>query len=341
MNNKIKKNRMLYGIYKRLAIVKSMFDGRYAPYYLLLTNIVASLSSVFLAKKHNKLNPYSKPLNSIVYFLEKQGFNICINANIKRDYDPSKKNILVALESPENVLNWGWISSEMEFVAEISYGNFFKTNNFYPATDLIVASDIFVEMNSVVVFDKSKLVSMIYSTKKVLSGHKLRYDIVSKFNTRIDMFGAGAHGIFLKEKKEALSDYMFQIAIENHKSDLYVTAVIFDCFKTKTIPIYWGGGINGSGVENLGFDTNGIIFFETLEELNGILNNISSELYYEMLNSAEYNYNKLIELRNNLTLKVLYGSLVLNGSGFGTIMSKHKGKHNNLTIGIYDYNTTL
>jgi len=60
-----------------------------------------------------------------------------------------------------------------------------------------------------------------------------------------------------------------------------------------------------------------------------------------MLNSAEYNYNKLIELRNNLTLKVLYGSLVLNGSGFGTIMSKHKGKHNNLTIGIYDYNTTL
>jgi hypothetical protein len=51
-----------------------------------------------------------------------------------------------------------------------------------------------------------------------------------------------------------------------------------------TVPIFWGA-------PNIGefFDTDGILLFETTEELVGILENITPELYLSMLPAIKNN----------------------------------------------------
>ena len=61
----------------------------------------------------------------------------------------------------------------------------------------------------------------------------------------------------------------FSITLENEKLENWITEKIIDCFASKTIPIYWG-------CPNIGeyFNTDGIISFNSLEELKDILDNL-------------------------------------------------------------------
>jgi hypothetical protein len=52
-----------------------------------------------------------------------------------------------------------------------------------------------------------------------------------------------------------------------------------------TLPIYWGT----STISNF-FNKKGIIFFETKEELNEILNNLTEDDYYSRLAAIKENY---------------------------------------------------
>jgi hypothetical protein len=78
---------------------------------------------------------------------------------------------------------------------------------------------------------------------------------------------------------------MFSIVVENIKTDYYFTEKIIDCFRTGTIPIYWGCPSIGDF-----FDKNGIITFNTELELLEIIKNLKSEDYYDRIDSINKNY---------------------------------------------------
>ena len=135
------------------------------------------------------------------------------------------------------------------------------------------------------VYNKTKLLSMITSVKNQTIGHKKRHQIMSKFASKMDLFGRGIKDIKLKE--EGLSDYMFSFAIENDNYDTYFSEKILDCFATGTIPIYWG-------TKNISkyFDSNGIIFYDDKFDISML----SKEFYLSKLESIKYNYEKVLEI---------------------------------------------
>ncbi len=89
----------------------------------------------------------------------------------------------------------------------------------------------------------------------------------------------------MEEKYKLFEDTMFHIAIENTINVNYISEKIIDCFMSYTIPIYWG-------CPNIGeyFNTDGIIFFETKEQLNNILDNLTEKDYYDRLEAVLENY---------------------------------------------------
>jgi hypothetical protein len=98
-----------------------------------------------------------------------------------------------------------------------------------------------------------------------------------------DVYGYGYNPI--ADKIEGLKDYMFSIAIENCKSDYYFTEKLIDCFVTGTIPIYWGC----PSISKF-FNTDGILSFNSLEELRDILKGLTPELYYSKISAVKENY---------------------------------------------------
>ena len=149
-----------------------------------------------------------------------------------------------------------------------------------------------IEKHSHKIHKKTKLVSMIYSEKTWLFGHRLRHIIAKTLlpqmgYDKVDLFGRGTdHPLELKSK--GTNDYMFQIAIENAQRENYFADKIYDCFVTGTIPIYWGA----PNVIDF-FDERGILMFETPEQLKEILFGLSEEKYYSMLDYVKINFDRV------------------------------------------------
>ena len=150
------------------------------------------------------------------------------------------------------------------------------------------ADTICIDTDSMIIGDKKKLLSMTYSTKQLLPGHKLRHTIIKNIlpiiDQKIDLFGTGT-GKKLEMKSEALNEYCFSLEVENSFLPNYFTEKLLDCFATGTIPIYWG-------CPNLAdhFNPDGVLQFTTSEELMEILSNISEDLYKEKLEAVKENY---------------------------------------------------
>jgi hypothetical protein len=128
-------------------------------------------------------------------------------------------------------------------------------------------------------FSKSRLVSMIGAPHpEAKGGHGLRNQVIERLKIRgdVDQFGKGIR--WIDSKLEGLADYAFSIAMENASRDYYFTEKIIDCFMTDTVPIYWGC----PGISRY-FDPDGILHFETMEQLEVILDNLSWEKYTAML----------------------------------------------------------
>ena len=133
---------------------------------------------------------------------------------------------------------------------------------------------------------KTKKTSLIAANKKILEGHRFRYEVAEKLHRKhdFDLWG-GAFNKRFEKKIDALKDYMFSITIHNTIENNFFTDGIVDCFAVGTIPIF-------RGCPNIGnfFDKNGIISFTTIEELDIILSNLSEEDYYKRLDSVKRNY---------------------------------------------------
>lgn len=138
------------------------------------------------------------------------------------------------------------------------------------------------------IYDKLKDISIITSNKSMTDMHIFRTNCVKFLITNklpVDVFGVGYNEIL--GKIDGLKDYKYSIAIENGTMDNYFTEKILDVFLTGTIPIYKGC----PNIENF-FNPKGIIVFDTLEELQAIINNIDS--YDIDASIIEENYNKAL-----------------------------------------------
>lgn len=141
-------------------------------------------------------------------------------------------------------------------------------------------------------YSKNVLLSIIASEKRQTVGHELRHQIIQRFQPiypdSLNIWGRGYNPI--DDKLWGLKPYAFQIVVENSKKDYYFTEKLLDCFATGTIPIYWGCPSIGDF-----FDLNGIITFDTLDELDEILKNLSFETYADKFQAVVNNFNKLVD----------------------------------------------
>lgn len=128
------------------------------------------------------------------------------------------------------------------------------------------------------IHEKNKLVSMIASHKTISVGHRFRHQIVRELQGKhnFDLWGSGYK--HFTSKNDPLRDYYFSISVMNCKVNDFFTEVLVDNFRLGTVPIFWG-------CPNIGdyFDTRGIITFDTIEELDHILSNLTIKDYHDRL----------------------------------------------------------
>jgi hypothetical protein len=135
------------------------------------------------------------------------------------------------------------------------------------------------------VYDKTKNLSIISSNKTSTDGHRLRHEVISKYKNNIDVYGRGYNNI--EFKIDGLKEYRFQIVIENCKRDYWFTEKLIDCFRTGTIPIYWGCPSIGDF-----FDIDGIITFDSVDDLTSIIYNLNEDLYNSKIKNIINNFEK-------------------------------------------------
>lgn len=134
------------------------------------------------------------------------------------------------------------------------------------------------------IYEKHKNVSIVASNKKFLTGHYLRHDVIAKHKDKFDgIYGYGYNPV--QSLLTAYKDYRFTVVIENEQRDYGFSEKIVTPMLCGTIPIYWGCPSVGSF-----FDKNGIISFDTIEELEGILNSLTEEKYLDMIQSVSNNF---------------------------------------------------
>lgn len=89
----------------------------------------------------------------------------------------------------------------------------------------------------------------------------------------------------VKDKQEFISNYKFNLALENSKLDGYVTEKIAESFQSRTIPIYWGGNMVCKD-----FNPESFINVDDYYTLDSLLNAVVSidsdpKLYLKILNT--------------------------------------------------------
>jgi hypothetical protein len=241
-------------------------------------------------------------------------FFYCNNdENVKLIIDPNLNYFLYFLENDRKnydklILIQGMEPKELNNISEyvIKYHNYFdKILSSYPKViDTCNNSELFLyascwiltrenkeranhktEYFNIFNTNKKFQLSFVMSQKNFLPGHRMRHqykDVISKKRNFNLVFPSS---IPMDEKYKLFEDTMFHIAIENTQNVNYISEKIIDCFMSYTIPIYWG-------CPNIGeyFNTKGIIFFNSKEELNQILDNLTEKDYYDRLNAVLENY---------------------------------------------------
>jgi len=94
-------------------------------------------------------------------------------------------------------------------------------------------------------------------------------------------------------EKEILFDSQYHICIENHAVGNYFTEKLIDALLTETIPVYWGC----PNIEDY-FDVDGMILFQTMDELLDRLNNLTPEYYNDRLDIIQSNKKRAIKFAN-------------------------------------------
>tara|TARA_R100000322_G_scaffold122976_1_gene80095 strand:- start:1906 stop:3381 length:1476 start_codon:yes stop_codon:yes gene_type:complete len=242
--------------------------------------------------------------SDITLFLDDNMFNYSVIDSVS-----SKYKVGMILETPE--INPKLYSLEKSVIDRfdfiLTYSNELVESNpkfvWYPFGGSWILEDY------IGLYEKSKSVNMLFSNKTTTSGHRLRHEIANTID-EIDLFGSGCNKPF-DSKEEVLAPYMFSIVIENTKLDNYFSEKILDCFATGTIPIYWG---SSSVCKN--FNCNGILMFNTIDQLREILNTDLKKYYHDNSSAIRDNAKKVKEYycQEDWLYKNVFYNLNLNES---------------------------
>lgn len=150
-----------------------------------------------------------------------------------------------------------------------------------------------IQLNEFGMYEKERLISIVASHKQWTDGHKLRHVVVNRYPGKIETYGSGYNNIIDNYnggrlgKILAVAPYYFSFAIMNSKADDYFTEILTDVLAAGTIPLWWG-------TDNLGkyFNPDGIISFNTIEELDALLPTLTPELYQSKIAAVQENVEK-------------------------------------------------
>lgn len=162
---------------------------------------------------------------------------------------------------------------QWRFTAIFTHINWY--NRFLHNGAFLPVGGCWVEIKSNKPVKKKNLCSIISSSKNSMPGHKLRHAAIKLIKTEsysVDVMGSGY--LFLEDKVTGLMSYKYSIVIENCVEKDYFTEKLIDCFETDVVPIYWGC----PNIESY-FDTDGMIIFNNLDELNDILATLATDDY--------------------------------------------------------------
>jgi hypothetical protein len=123
--------------------------------------------------------------------------------------------------------------------------------------------------------NKKLKVSYITSSKSNTKNHVFRHEVFNYLKGVKDVeIMSHMSPPRIESKLPFYQDSMYSIVIENDSVKNWFTEKLIDCLITSTIPIY-------KGCPNIGdfFDRSGIITFDTISELEYILNNINESFF--------------------------------------------------------------
>ena len=147
------------------------------------------------------------------------------------------------------------------------------------------AQNSFISRDQVGMYEKERMLSTIASFKRWTQGHKLRHEIIERYRSKIDVYGGGYNNILDSSgpfgKVIALAPYYFTIIVINTITDDFFSEQLTDALSVGTIPIFWGT----KGITKH-FNMNGIIQFDTIDELDGIIAGLSKELYISKMDAV-------------------------------------------------------
>jgi len=144
------------------------------------------------------------------------------------------------------------------------------------------------------IYDKTKLLSIVASNKTFAPGHRLRHELIEKkMHPELELWGSG-YRWFENDAEGRIAPfapYRYVIVAENCQYPGYFTDKIVDCFAAGAIPIYWGAPDMGDLFNKEGFYT-----WNTLDELQDILDNISVEDYDSKADLIKENFDRFWEV---------------------------------------------
>ncbi len=130
---------------------------------------------------------------------------------------------------------------------------------------------------------KTKMCSLIASSKTSLPGHVLRHEIanwVKCHRQTVDVMGRGYKAFV--DKSEGLAPYRYSVVIENVREPNFFTEKLVDAILCKTVPIYWGCPNIGSF-----FDTEGMILCHSANDIRQAVGRMTEEDYVSRLPAIE------------------------------------------------------
>jgi hypothetical protein len=168
---------------------------------------------------------------------------------------------------------------------------------------LYTTGNSWIPRDEIAIYSKDKLLSMSASWKKFMSGHAIRHQILDRYMKSYNIHWFGKRGLnpadnyiapfdptiqnTITNLIDAYKDYMFTIVVENQNLDYMFSEKLVSPILCGTIPIYYGM----PSIDKF-FDTRGMIIFDSIDELDDILSNLSLEKYEQMLPYARINFER-------------------------------------------------
>jgi hypothetical protein len=139
---------------------------------------------------------------------------------------------------------------------------------------------------------KEFAVSYLTSSKAATAGHQLRQEVYDRLPSNVGNLRVHKHRSppRIDDKRSVLNTFQYHICIENGRYPGYYSEKIVDAFVTKCVPVY-------NGAQDIGtyFNPEGVIKFDTCEELLSKLAAITPEYYASIADAIEENYHRALQ----------------------------------------------